>query len=289
VTSSPRLFTREFSDSTQDEARALLAREEPDFGVLTCDQRRGRGRLDRRWSLPAGHGLALTVVHRTPLGPDERNWYPHVVGLGVLEALDQVLPAGEGEIEVGLKWPNDVLTAAGAKLGGILLETVDAPAIGAGEADGRGAGDPRDTVLVGIGLNLLGPVVDVDGRVLPDAAALGGPGGVRGGATEASAMPTPDLAPRLATALLALVAAELDLLDVHQGDAVASGQANRYGMTCLTIGRSVLIDPLGAGEGSFPAVAEGIDPQGRLVVRTEDGARRPLDVGDVRHARLGEP
>jgi BirA family biotin operon repressor/biotin-[acetyl-CoA-carboxylase] ligase len=127
VTSSPRLFTREFSDSTQDEARALLAREEPDFGVLTCDQRRGRGRLDRRWSLPAGHGLALTVVHRTPLGPDERNWYPHVVGLGVLEALDQVLPAGEGEIEVGLKWPNDVLTAAGAKLGGILLETVDAP------------------------------------------------------------------------------------------------------------------------------------------------------------------
>jgi biotin-(acetyl-CoA carboxylase) ligase len=51
----------------------------------------------------------------------------------------------------------------------------------------------------------------------------------------------------------------------------------------------VLIDPLGAGEGSFPAVAEGIDPQGRLVVRTEDGARRPLDVGDVRHARLGEP
>ncbi|UQN30036.1 biotin--[acetyl-CoA-carboxylase] ligase [Brachybacterium kimchii] len=281
---APALHVLAHTSSTQDAARDLLrSGVEPPFAVLTRDQRSGRGRLGRPWSTPPGGGLALTLVRASGIGPGMRSWYPLVTGLGALEALRGATGAGGG---IGLKWPNDLLTADARKLGGILLE-----------------GDGPGHVLVGIGVNLAGPVELADASALPPAW-LWGEDGI------ASADPGPvasarDAAARaLAAAIAEGVERELALLDAHEGDAMASGQRERYGMACLTLGREVRFDDLSATsvpgsrapaahmpDGGATARALRLDADGRLVLGLPEGAERVVSVGDVRHLRTldGDP
>jgi BirA family biotin operon repressor/biotin-[acetyl-CoA-carboxylase] ligase len=269
----PALHELAHTTSTQDAARELrqhgAARP---FVVLTRDQRGGRGRLGRPWRLPPGSGLALTLARRSSLRPAARSWYPLVVALGVIEAL-RAEDLGTG---VGLKWPNDILTAQGRKLGGILLE-----------------GDDEDGVLVGIGVNLAGPIDLEDPRALAPGW-LWGEGGISPG-TPAPAGPEPgesepEEVRALARDIAEHVEAELHRLDVHGGDAMASGQRSRYGMACLTLGREVRFhaaDLAGSADGTAQtATAIRIDGDGRLVLRPADGPERTVSAGDVRHVRV---
>ncbi|MBK0332146.1 biotin--[acetyl-CoA-carboxylase] ligase [Brachybacterium sp. MASK1Z-5] len=280
---APALHVLDHTSSTQDAARDLLrSGEQPPLAVLTRDQRSGRGRLGRPWSTPLGGGLALTLARRSGTDPAARSWYPLVAGLGALEALRGATGAGDG---IGLKWPNDLLTADGRKLGGILLE-----------------GDGSDHVLVGIGVNLAGPIELADPAALPPAWLWGeggiapaGPGPVDLGPVD----PARDAAARaLAAAIAEGVERELALLDVHEGDAMASGQRGRYGMACLTLGSEVRFDDLsatsvpaaGADAGQAPsggatARALRLDADGRLVLGLPAGAERVVSAGDVRHLR----
>lgn len=278
------LHPRDSVDSTQDEARRLLADgAEAPLAVVTSDQRRGRGRLSRGWAMPPGSGLATTLAHHSTLPPDRRGWYPAVVGLGVLAALEETFPRAATEGEFGLKWPNDVLAADDRKLAGILLES-------AGTLDARGQG----VVLAGVGLNLCGPVQDEEGGTVPGAAWLGGPGGRR------AAADGDDTATRLAPRLAVSIQHELDVLDRADGDALVTGHAERYSMACVTLGRVVRVDPLGRGSGggtpgaapakdSWEGRAHDIDAEGRLVVEDGEGRLRPLAVGDVWHLRTAVP
>jgi BirA family biotin operon repressor/biotin-[acetyl-CoA-carboxylase] ligase len=66
------------------------------------------------------------------------------------------------------------------------------------------------------------------------------------------------------------------------GDPVASGLAQEYVAWCSTVGVEVTVSlPDGA---TLTGVAESVDWDGRLVVRTADGAV-PLAAGDVQHVR----
>ena len=147
--------------STQDEATLRLREGQPLPFVLTARrQTSGRGRLGRAFASPAGASLSFTYAHRTGLDPADRGWIPLTAGLATVSTLSQELGLRAGD-QIGLKWPNDLHTHDGRKLGGILVE-------------GRGA----DVVLVGIGLNLRGPVRQPDGSVVPGAAWLRGEGGL---------------------------------------------------------------------------------------------------------------
>ena len=77
-----------------------------------------------------------------------------------------------------------------------------------------------------------------------------------------------------------LLAAWLTALDGLLGrwDEVAA----RYGATCATVGRRVTVD---AGGTRLAGRVEGIDADGRLVVRTDDGLAVPVAAGDVTHLR----
>lgn len=245
-----RLLWHDQVGSTQDEVRVLLtAGREAPFAVATDDQRGGRGRLGREWSTPPGDGLALTVAHRTTLGVASRSWIPLVTGLGAVTAL-----SGLGA-EVGLKWPNDLHDPAGRKLAGILAEAYG-----------------QDGVLVGIGVNLRGTVRDGQGRELPQTVAL------------ADLTETVPAARDLAMLLTEAIGREQALLDAAEGDALASGQAGRYGETCVTLGREVRVDLLAERE-AVRGIAVDIDDRGRLVVQEATGRRRALDSGDVHHVR----
>jgi BirA family biotin operon repressor/biotin-[acetyl-CoA-carboxylase] ligase len=124
------------TDSTSSE---LLRRAEHDpRDLLAClaeMQSAGRGRRGRRWQMPLGGGVALSVLKRFEGGMSTLAGLSLAVGVAVVEAL---VACGIGE--VGLKWPND-LVARGAKLGGILVE-LGGDALGPCHA------------VIGLGLNL---------------------------------------------------------------------------------------------------------------------------------------
>lgn len=263
--------------STQDEAATLLrAGEVPPFAVTARRQTSGRGRLGRAFASPEGTSLALTLAHRTSLDPGRRGWLPLAAGLAAVAALERVVPAADGEEQIGLKWPNDLHTGDGRKLGGILVEA-------------RG----RSDLLLGIGLNLRGPVLGDDGEPVPGAAWLRGPGGLRPGPGPAE---DGRLREVLEEAMVDALGEELAALESAQGDGDAAGTRRRYTMTCLTLGRTVRVDPLGEAAGGAEEVhalrgtARDVDEHGRLVLdRADGGGRTAVDVGDVRHLRPTTP
>jgi len=119
--------------------------------IVSKQQESGRGRRGREWATPHGN-LAATLLKIIDGNLRYAATLGFVAGLALGEALDQVVPGGSVAIGVDggsgagvrrfeLKWPNDVL-ASGAKLAGILLESVQLP----GE---------RYAIAVGIGVNVV--------------------------------------------------------------------------------------------------------------------------------------
>ncbi len=124
--------------STNDEAMRLAAAGAPaGVVVLAREQTRGRGRHGRAWASPQGN-LYASVVLRPDCAMAVAAQLSLVAGLALAETLAALGPA---DLDLALKWPNDVLLG-GAKTAGVLLE-------GSSDADGRAA-----WVVIGTGVNL---------------------------------------------------------------------------------------------------------------------------------------
>lgn len=137
--------------STNDEA-ARLARAGARHGtiVLAAAQRTGRGRDGRQWASPRG-GLYLSAVLRPPLPLPAVPPMTLAIGIGLCDA---VRAAGAPSV---LKWPNDLLVH-GRKLAGVLVEA-------------QSQGGRLDCVIVGIGVNLAGPLPPELAAIALDEAA----------------------------------------------------------------------------------------------------------------------
>lgn len=156
----------EETGSTMDEARRLCAELKAQRSglVMARLQTQGRGRQGRVWQ-PAPGALAATFVFPISRELCEVSCFTLIAGCVLCDFFRAL------SCQVGLKWPNDVVTSDGRKLGGILSETAEA----------NGA----RFALVGIGANLTATppgltsaaaVEELCGRVLeaPQAAlALG--------------------------------------------------------------------------------------------------------------------
>ena len=240
--------------------------------LVTDHQRQGRGRRDREWTAPPRSSVIVSVLlapqaapHRVP--PARWSWLPLLAGLAVTDALVHI--AG---LDARLKWPNDVLVDAPAgapsargwhKVCGVLAEVVPTPA-------GQG-------VVVGIGLN-----VSQHQEELPGV----GPGGIPAGSLFTLGSATTDRDTVLRALLRALAGRCSAWLDAG-GDPRASGVAAAYRERCMTIGREVTVH-LPGGD-LLTGVAEGVDDDGCLLVRPEDGSGvQALAAGDVVHVRPAE-
>ena len=115
--------------------------------LVAEQQTAGRGRQGKAWQSAAGASLTFSLA--LPLVLADWSGLSLAVGLALAEALDPVQPnAGGATPRLGLKWPNDLILLdahgqaphIGRKLGGILIETVQ-------------AGNQRIAVI-GIGLNI---------------------------------------------------------------------------------------------------------------------------------------
>ena len=94
----------------------------------------GRGRRNKKWISPIGSGICFSVGWRFEVMPISLGLLSLYMGIAVARSLNSLKIK-----EVGLKWPNDIITT-GHKIGGILLDI-------RGESTG-----PLD-VIVGVGIN----------------------------------------------------------------------------------------------------------------------------------------
>lgn len=153
---APSLFLLGMVDSTNLRLRALAEEGAPPFTVVVADaQWAGRGRGGRVWDSPAGAGLWISVLLPPP--PEGLPGVtPLAVGVAAAEAVEALgrgdpqagcgggTAALQSHLQVGLKWPNDLLLPLAGprlgwgKVGGILCEV--APG---------GSG-----ILAGVGINL---------------------------------------------------------------------------------------------------------------------------------------
>jgi BirA family transcriptional regulator, biotin operon repressor / biotin---[acetyl-CoA-carboxylase] ligase len=232
------------SPSTNADISAAARDGAPEGLVVVAEsQTAGRGRRERSWTTPPRAGLTFSVLLRPAFPTVGWGWLPLLAGLAVATRLSTL-----SEVDVRLKWPNDVLIGE-RKLGGILAEVV-------------GGG-----VVVGIGLN-----VSLRAEELPVTAATSL-------AIEGSAVVDRD--PVLRAVLRELERRYADL-SLASGDAAACGLAADYRGACATLGRAVRVELPG------PRLIEGtavdIDADGRLVVEVA-GRRETVAAGDVVHVR----
>ncbi|SDN43019.1 biotin--[acetyl-CoA-carboxylase] ligase [Allokutzneria albata] len=249
----------ERTGSTNTDLAAAAREGAPDRTVLIAEeQTAGRGRNTRSWVSPARAGIHVSVLLRPAGVPVARfGWLMMLGGVVVQRVL-----GGLCGVDAVLKWPNDLLVGPDrAKCCGVLAEAV---------------GGANPAVVLGIGVN-----VHQRADELPV-----GPGG----------LPPTSLALQGAECLdrdriLVELLRELDFAErqwrEHAGDPVLSGLVERYRQVCGTLGQRVRVElPAAGGANRFlNGVAEDVDDDGRLVVRTANGSAQPISAGDVVHLR----
>jgi len=229
------------------------ARSTDDDGVVLVaeHQTAGRGRLDRTWTTPARSGLTLSVLVRpTAVEPARWPWLPLMVGLVVAASLRD-----QAGVAAAVKWPNDVIVDD-RKVAGILVERVERVG-GAGRAP---------AAVVGIGLNVS---LREDELPVPTATSLV--------LEQATMSDRSQLARALLRTFERLYGGWL-----RTGGDPAQGLRAAYVHACATIGRRVRVELVGGQVATGDAV--GVDPLGRLLVRTAQG-EQAFGAGDVVHLR----
>jgi BirA family biotin operon repressor/biotin-[acetyl-CoA-carboxylase] ligase len=228
--------------STSAEALTFAREGEPGpLWVVSPQQTAGRGRRGRSWETPHGN-LAASLMVRTEVSPVLAATLGFVAGVALSRALRAC--CGERPVTFALKWPNDVL-ANGAKIAGILLEAE------ATAARSR-------PVVIGIGVNVVAAPRNVPYPV-----------------TSLRDLGFAVSAPALFEALSKTWAEAFELWDEGRGLA----QIRTAWLACAAgLGSPVAIRH---GQEVVSGVFETIDPDGQLVLRADDGARRLIAAGDV--------
>jgi BirA family biotin operon repressor/biotin-[acetyl-CoA-carboxylase] ligase len=267
--------------STMDLARELLSQlsdSQLPALVVADEQTAGRGRMGRPWVAPPGTALLASLAFRPVwLAPSQGVALVWLAAVALCEAVEDVTP-----LRPGLKWPNDLLVAAGgesretaalaqlspdqtsppsadrhprpappeavwAKAAGILLE------VAVGQSG-------LETAVIGCGVNVSAapPAGETRYPATSLAAASGG-----------------------AVSRLALLRALLRRIDawhvrLRAGD--SEGLYTAWRSRLLTIGQQVRIETPG---GPIEGLAEDVDRGGALLVREPTGVVHSVTAGDV--------
>jgi len=241
--------------STNDEARQLGRSGKPHGTVVTSDtQTSGRGRHGRTWFSPPGDNLYLSLLLRPELLPRQIPLLTLCAGLAVYDAARELLDEhGVTESPLLLKWPNDLLarTPTGLrKVAGILTEMTI-------------VGARCDFVIVGVGVNVAGLDFPADLPATSLRKLL---------AERTPALSVHDFAVRLLGQFEPLYQRF-----VRDG----SGWVTQAFAACAELtapGRMITIH---TASGVVCGESIGIDPDGALLIRKDDGFVERLLSGDV--------
>ncbi len=238
-----RIYYYPETDSTNIRIRQLADEGAPHGTLAVADmQTAGRGRRGRTWESPAGSSIYMSILLRPDLMPSAAPPLTLVMACSVAEGIMDC-----EDVKVQIKWPNDVIIN-GRKLVGILTEMSTQV-------------DYIDHVIIGVGINV--NMTEFPDSIRETASSLR----IETGHKVRRA--------KLIAAVMKRFEADYEIF-IQTGD--LSGLMERYGSMLVNRDRDVRI--LGAKE-TYTAHALGIDRNGELIVRREDGTEEKISSGEV--------
>ncbi len=231
------------TDSTNERA-AHLGRggAAPDLVIFAEHQTAGRGRFGRQWASAPRVGIWFSMLIRPELPLAEWPRLTTWAAVSVARTIESVL-----DLNLTIKWPND-LVLRGRKVAGILTE------LGTSSA-----GEPFAVVGMGINVN----------QALDDF-----PEEIRDRVTSLRLLTGAEVfRPELAAAILADLSGTRTEMQ-FQFERVVQEAARRSSL----LGNAISIS---MGSDVIDGIAEGLDSEGRLLLRSPDGTAHTLGAGEV--------
>lgn len=228
-----------------NEVAFKLAEEGAEEGtvVIAEGQRRGKGRLGRKWESPAGVNLYCSVILRPPILPTRAAQLTFLSAVAVARAI-----AATTTLRPFIKWPNDLMINDG-KVAGLLNEM-------------SAETEKVNFIVLGIGVN-----INMVREQFPDdlrhpATSLFLEGGKAISRLEFTR---------------ALLGALDDLYDTYLKNGYGPVR-EEWLARCNVLGRQVRIT---FQESELRGTAKGIDEEGALLVQRPDGRIERVLAGDV--------
>ena len=220
--------------------------------IMAERQTAGRGRLGRTWESAAHKGLWFSLLLRPTFALADWSRLTTWAAVGIARGLEEALPGCRADV----KWPNDIYLA-GKKAVGILCESV--------------AG-PGGYAVVGIGVNVNQTREDFPEELLTKATSL----------REAAGTNVEPLDRHVvAAALLRQLDALYPALEHDFASVVGEAEARSF-----LVGRRITVL---VPKGAYEATAEGLEADGSLRVRCDDGGTRIVSGGEVSVSAVFEP
>ncbi|WLQ13778.1 biotin--[acetyl-CoA-carboxylase] ligase [Hahella aquimaris] len=213
------------------------------YDILLAErQTAGRGRRGRAWVSPFAQNIYMSVAVRLPGGFSVLNGLSLAIGAAVADAIKAIC-----NIQVSLKWPNDVWYSE-RKLAGLLLEVQ-------GEQEGP------VHVIIGLGVNVLmeleaGSAIDQPWTALSEACEV---------KVERNQL------------CVALVDSILSCLESYKSEGF-SGLKGLWDKYDLLKGRKVMVS---SGDQCWGGEYIGVSDEGYALVRGEDGLVKSLAGGEI--------
>jgi BirA family biotin operon repressor/biotin-[acetyl-CoA-carboxylase] ligase len=236
-------------------------------------QSAGRGRMERRFSSPAGCGIYFSLIYAVRGNlrdsdaarnmPQNPSRWTAGAAVAVCRAVEASFAESGGQnIECGIKWVNDIFVGE-KKVCGILAEGVSSVESLAAQENIQNA---LDAVVVGIGINVRTP----PGGFPPEIRDIAG----------ALTDKTPPACPSRNMIVAELI---FRLLDVFERENF-SDTLCEYKRRSIVLGKKITVLPL-SGADSYRADAIDINEEANLVVRMKNGETRALDSAEVKIVR----
>ncbi len=241
-----RVYYFEEIDSTQNFAEQIaLDGKENGTIVVAEKQTAGKGRLDRKWTSPKG-GIWFSLIIHPKFDVSTSTLVPIAGAVALAKAIKNTL-----NIDVSVKWPNDI-TLNGKKVAGMLV-------------DASFQANNIDYLILGIGINFDIDAKKIEKRLSKSANFYG----------VNSLRKKDDSTPPKILLKEFLVQFEKILIQLNKGEKAKI--VKEWTKKADKIGKKISIN---TSDGKISGVAQGIDKDGALKLKTSKGIKK-IFVGDV--------
>ena len=235
-------------NSTNEKANELAANVEEGTVIIAEKQKKGIGRFGREWISPKG-GVYVSVILKPKISPIDASKMTLIAGIAVAKVIRKL------GLDAKLKWPNDVLIH-GKKVGGILTSI--------STKEGK-----IDYIIVGIGINANVDISMFPKELQKSVTSLKG-----------------ELKTEVSTEKIIediLYEIEINYETFKEGN--FTYLLNEWKRLSNTIGKRVKIK---MRTEVIEGEAVGVNRDGALILKLEDGSLKNIIAGECLHLRNGE-